>query len=875
MAVREKAWTWRSGKRDEYGVRIPKTNVLRLIFVRDRDDDDTEKDYFFGVEFIPSRMGRDSMLKKILIGGLIAFGALAGSKAVFGQSTICNLTNETVASSTDEIATAQCPGVGNERLSLGELWAGHDTATSYSGVGACGANQAATTLNDEGAPTCTEFTELGQEIELSTETSGNYMVNVLGGDGMAVTHTPGEGSTATILTNSQKDNFLRDGGVTSLVCATNPGHMQVMDDGDLEWCDGAATPALQSVDAKIATHTAIASAHHVQTPDQVGTVNNGEFCQGGPGSVLDCDVAGALADDDLSDDLPTALSNVTTINNTQFCVGNAGGGFDCTTAGTLADDDLSDDSITALSGVTGMTAELFVDANGAEFEAGDALTDCSTFVATNGGIFYDDSEGKFKKCEDNVLTDLDTGGGGGEANTISSQGGATALTAATPKSGVDLRIVSANATRFSVSTDVLDIASVAGITGANEDDLSDDLPTALSNVTTITNSQFCVGNAGGGFDCTTAGPAFNTITSGTNTTATMTVGSGAVILPASGGIIEATETVTEVYNNTGATIEKCAAVFISGFNVGAGLPEVTVADADTVDDGNPAIGLVQAAITTATAGYVAVGGEITGVDTSVAEAWSEGDILYVNTNGPPAATADCQETLTNVKPTGSGVGIQNIAVVGRTHGSLGTVEIHGSGRANDLPNIADDSTWVGSTTGVPTAEALPDTDADGQALGWDQSTNAFSNVPNVGSSVDISTESNLAAGAHLTLSGDSVEADASLSTHTKTVAILNPTTGEDGLIRFVLSGDSSTTITKFWCDTDTATVTVNLEERAETTPNTAGTDVATSDVVCDTNSQTASLSNTGIDLNDPLAVMISAAGAAGVVNIHVRYTVDE
>jgi hypothetical protein len=85
-----------------------------------------------------------------------------------------------------------------------------------------------------------------------------------------------------------------------------------------------------------------------------------------------------------------------------------------TNVGALADDDLSNDSITALSGVT-VTAELFVDANGAEFEAGDALTDCSTFVATNGGIFYDDSEGKFKKCEDNVLTDLDTGGGGGNS----------------------------------------------------------------------------------------------------------------------------------------------------------------------------------------------------------------------------------------------------------------------------------------------------------------------------------------------------------------------------------------------------------------------------------------------------------------------------
>ena len=71
------------------------------------------------------------------------------------------------------------------------------------------------------------------------------------------------------------------------------------------------------------------------------------------------------------------------------------------------------DSVTVaswtLQGAT-MTAELFVDATGAEFEPGDALTDCSTFAATGGGIFYDDSEGKLKKCQDNTLTDLDTSG---------------------------------------------------------------------------------------------------------------------------------------------------------------------------------------------------------------------------------------------------------------------------------------------------------------------------------------------------------------------------------------------------------------------------------------------------------------------------------
>lgn len=72
------------------------------------------------------------------------------------------------------------------------------------------------------------------------------------------------------------------------------------------------------------------------------------------------------------------------------------------------------DTITAsnylpLAGGT-MTAELKIDETGIEGQPTDALTDCSTFAATGGGIFYDDSEGQWKKCEDNTLTDLDTGG---------------------------------------------------------------------------------------------------------------------------------------------------------------------------------------------------------------------------------------------------------------------------------------------------------------------------------------------------------------------------------------------------------------------------------------------------------------------------------
>lgn len=65
-----------------------------------------------------------------------------------------------------------------------------------------------------------------------------------------------------------------------------------------------------------------------------------------------------------------------------------------------------------------LTAELTADELGIELQETDTLTDCSTFSATGGGIFYDDSEGILKKCQDNVLTDLDTSGAGAETNSL-------------------------------------------------------------------------------------------------------------------------------------------------------------------------------------------------------------------------------------------------------------------------------------------------------------------------------------------------------------------------------------------------------------------------------------------------------------------------
>jgi hypothetical protein len=150
--------------------------------------------------------------------------------------------------------------------------------------------------------------------------------------------------------------------------------------------------------------------------------------------------------------------------------------------------------------------------------------------------------------------------------------------------------------------------------------------------------------------------------------------------------VAANEVVGDVYNATGGTLTKGTPVYVSGYNVGNSLVEVTEADSDAAAT-MPAIGLVKADITNASAGRIVVSGPLTDVTTN---SWSVGDELYVS------GTAG---TLTNVKPTGTGL-IQKVGIVLRSHVSQGIIDIVGAGRSNALPNLANNNFWIGDGSGV-------------------------------------------------------------------------------------------------------------------------------------------------------------------------------
>jgi hypothetical protein len=106
------------------------------------------------------------------------------------------------------------------------------------------------------------------------------------------------------------------------------------------------------------------------------------------------------------------------------------------------------------------------------------------------------------------------------------------------------------------------------------------------------------------------------------------------------------------------------------------------------------------------------------------------------------------------------------------------------------------------------------------------------------------------------------------------IVIFDPTTADTNRVQHKFP--SAVTLTRLSCSTNTGTASINFDERAEATPNTAGSNVLSSALVCDADSQaTSTFSDAAIAANAPLNLQITATSATpGVVRIHVEFRVD-
>jgi hypothetical protein len=145
------------------------------------------------------------------------------------------------------------------------------------------------------------------------------------------------------------------------------------------------------------------------------------------------------------------------------------------------------------------------------------------------------------------------------------------------------------------------------------------------------------------------------------------------------------EVVINVKNTSGGIIAKGTPLYATGVTG----ENINVSPASNTSAATmPAIAVSQVQIATNATGEATVTGRIIGVDT---DGFTAGRNIYVH-NG----------NFTQTKPTGSAL-IQNIGVVGKVDATDGEIVIQGSGRSNDLPNIAEDHLWVGNADGVAAA----------------------------------------------------------------------------------------------------------------------------------------------------------------------------
>ena len=142
-----------------------------------------------------------------------------------------------------------------------------------------------------------------------------------------------------------------------------------------------------------------------------------------------------------------------------------------------------------------------------------------------------------------------------------------------------------------------------------------------------------------------------------------------------------------VYNNTGVTLNKGDAVYLTGGNNGDN-PHVALADADDATK-MPALGVVKENIATASVGQVVT----SGVMNDSSHGYTLGADLYVSTT---------PGQLTTTQPTGEANLIQKIGKVVNAN----QIIVQGAFRTNATPNLDDGNIFIGNATNESTTAVL-------------------------------------------------------------------------------------------------------------------------------------------------------------------------
>jgi hypothetical protein len=108
----------------------------------------------------------------------------------------------------------------------------------------------------------------------------------------------------------------------------------------------------------------------------------------------------------------------------------------------------------------------------------------------------------------------------------------------------------------------------------------------------------------------------------------------------------------------------------------------------------------------------------------------------------------------------------------------------------------------------------------------------------------------------------------------KSIVIFTPGTADSNMVQIYFG--QAVTLARIACSTDVGTVSVNFDARAESTPNTPGTNVLSSALSCTTTTgATTAFASSGLAADSPLNLQIaSVSGTPGAVRIHVKAAIN-
>ncbi len=174
-----------------------------------------------------------------------------------------------------------------------------------------------------------------------------------------------------------------------------------------------------------------------------------------------------------------------------------------------------------------------------------------------------------------------------------------------------------------------------------------------------------------------------------------------------------------------------------------------------------------------------------------------------------------------------------------------------------------------ATASIPTITMTEDTGGTSFSL-----SNIFGDFQIIGSSsTPFSLDTDAPAGSLvMAASGRTTIADLE-APQVQPIAVHYPNTSKSGLAQFKLPLPGSRTISEVCASTDAGTVTIQLDERIRTKPNTPGVDILTAPLVATTTEAcTASFTNAVIAKDDLVNLDIDAiASSPTMLRVHVRY----